>query len=93
MNISNRYLDLRPVVENAAKVFGLQAHTVNSEDGGADEDEGGWWLYGATWMILSKNQDFMNRDALRHAAAPPSTKPNTIPLWTDDYASMFRILQ
>ena len=93
VNISNRYLDLRPVVENAAKVFGLQAHTVNSEDGGADEDEGGWWLYGATWMILSKNQDFMNRDALRHAAAPPSTKPNTIPLWTDDYASMFRILQ
>ncbi len=93
VNISNRYLDLRPVVENAAKVFGLQAHTVNSEDGGADEDEGGWWLYGATWMILSKNQEFMNRDALRYAAAPPSTKPNTIPLWTDDYASMFQILQ
>lgn len=93
VNISNRYLDLRPVVENAAKVFGLRAHTVNSDDGGADEDEGGWWLYGATWMILSKNQDFMDRDALRHAAAPPSAKPNTIPLWTDDYASMFRILQ
>ena len=36
---------------------------------------------------------FMNRAALRNFASPPATTPNTLPLWTDDYASMFRILQ
>jgi hypothetical protein len=35
----------------------------------------------------------MLRDALRQAARPPSAKPNDIPLWTDDYTSMFRVLQ
>ena len=94
VNISNRYLDLRPVVENAAKEFGFQTHHINSGDGASEEDEtGGWWLYGSSWMILSKNTDFMNRAALRAVASPPLTKPNTIPLWTDDYASMFTILQ
>ena len=94
VNISNRYLDLRPVVENAAKAFGFQTIHVNSEDGmGEQDEESAWWLYGSSWMILSKNTEFMNRGPLRHAASPALTKPNTIPLWTDDYASMFTILQ
>jgi hypothetical protein len=94
VNISNRYLDLRPVVENAAREFDLNVHTINSEDGGADEnEEGGWWLYSSTWMILSRNEEFMNRGALRFAASPPIPYNPDIPLWTDDYTSMFRILQ
>src|SRR5690606_260580 len=31
VNISNRYLDLRPVVENAARLFGFKSHTIDSE--------------------------------------------------------------
>jgi hypothetical protein len=93
VNISNRYLDLRPVVENAARHFGLRSHHIDSSDGGYDEESGGgWWLYAATWMILSKNDTFMNLEPLRQAASPPVTKPNDIPLWTDDYTSMYRIL-
>ncbi len=93
VNISNRYLDLRPVVENAAKHFGLQSHHVDSADGGYDEESGGgWWLYAATWMILSRNEAFMNHESLRQAASPPDARRNDIPLWTDDYTSMYRIL-
>ena len=93
VNISNRYLDLRPVVENAARAFNLRSHTISSEDGDMEEgEEGAWWLYGATWMILSRNDAFMNHDALVRAASP-AAPANTIPLWTDDYTSMFRILQ
>jgi hypothetical protein len=93
VNISNRYLNLRPVIENAAKAFNYQVHHIECEDGiGNDDEEGAWWLYGNTWMILSKNETFMSRPALRDAASPPA-KPNTIPLWTDDYSSMFRVLQ
>jgi hypothetical protein len=95
VNISNRYLDLRPVVENAARAFGYQTHHINSEDGGGGDDDsyGGWWLYSSSWMILSKNKEFMERSALRHVASPPLTAPNNVPLWTDDYTSMFKILQ
>lgn len=93
VNISNRFLDLRPVVENAAKEFGFQALHINSDDGGGEEEgESAWWLYGSSWMILSKNTEFLNRGALRQAASPPLSEPNKIPLWTDDYASMFEIL-
>jgi hypothetical protein len=94
VNISNRYLDLRPVVENAAREFKFQSHTINSEDGGADENgDGGWWLYASTWMILSRNTEFMGRAALQHAATPATGNYDAIPLWTDDYSSMFNILQ
>jgi hypothetical protein len=92
VNISNRYLNLRPVVENAARAFNFESHCIENEDTTADEDEGGWWLYPSTWMILSQNQEFMQRDALRYKASPSEPR-NDIPLWTDDYTSMFKILQ
>ncbi len=93
VNISNRYLDLRPVVEQAARAFGYMAHSIDSEDGSLDDEEGGWWFYAASWMILSKNQEFMNREELRRVANPPLPPRSDIPLWTDDYSSMFRILK
>ncbi|MBI5766461.1 MAG: fused MFS/spermidine synthase [Verrucomicrobia bacterium] len=93
VNISNRYLNLRPVIENAAREFDYPVHHIECEDGSDDDDDGGaWWLYGNTWMVLSKNTGFMARHALRSVASPPA-KPNDIPLWTDDYSSMFRVLQ
>ena len=91
VNISNRYLNLRPVVENAASLFGYKAHQIENDDGSDDENEGAWWFYASTWMILSKNQEFMSRPAVSTAASPPAA-PNDIPLWTDDYTSMFRVL-
>ena len=93
VNISNRYLDLRPVVENAARAIGFQSHTIECEDGSDDEEEGAWWLYGSSFVVLSKNRAFMENAALRNAASPPTSGPATIPLWTDDYTSMFRVLK
>jgi SAM-dependent methyltransferase len=97
VNITNRYLDLQPVVENAAEVFGFRAHRIDTNDGGGEHDhssgDGGWWLYASSWMLLSHNEDFMERSALRYAASAPSMNRSRIPLWTDDYTSMFRILQ
>jgi len=93
VNISNRYLNLRPVIENAAREFHFESHHIECEDGSDDEDEGAWWLYGSSWMVLSKNREFMLNSALRTAASPGASQPNNIPLWTDDYTSMFRVLQ
>ncbi|MFM7752359.1 MAG: hypothetical protein ACKPB0_18280, partial [Opitutaceae bacterium] len=93
VNISNRYLDLRPVVENAARLLGYDVLTIDSDDGAGEDEDGGWWFYAATFMVLSKNKEFMSREALRGAASPSAPARTDIPLWTDDYASMFRILK
>jgi hypothetical protein len=98
VNISNRHLNLRPVIENAARAVGFPAHHIDCADGKGDDDnvddeEGGaWWLYANSWMVLSRNQEFMAHPGLRAAASPPAPA-NDIPLWTDDYSSMFRVLQ
>ncbi|MES2692167.1 MAG: fused MFS/spermidine synthase [Verrucomicrobiota bacterium] len=93
VNISNRYLDLRPVVENAARAFGYQSHHINNEEGDEQEESGSWWLYGSAWMVLSKNEQFMKNYEMMRASSPPVAAQKNIPLWTDDYASMFPILQ
>ena len=81
------------MIEGAARALGFQSHHIECEDGvSGDEDDGAWWLYGNTWMVLSPNQGFMARSALTSAASPPAPA-NDIPLWTDDYSSLFRVLQ
>ena len=51
VHISNRYLDLEPVVENVAKEFGYERLSISDGDGERD-----WWIYSSTWVLLSKNK-------------------------------------
>jgi tetratricopeptide (TPR) repeat protein len=44
-------------------------------------------------MLLSRNGEIMNSPAIRLAARPPQTSPGSVPLWTDDFASLFQILR
>ena len=87
IHISNRYLDLEPVVENVAKEFGYLHLSVS--DGEGDKD---WWIYSSTWVLLSKNQELMSTIT---SLAKPNTdekSKKTVPLWTDDYASLLPIM-
>jgi hypothetical protein len=93
IHTSNQYLDLEPVVANAARHFNLKVATVNYDEEGDDEDnEHEWWVYSSTWIILSRNEEIMNSPAIRQAASPANTNAVNIPLWTDDFASLFQIL-
>jgi SAM-dependent methyltransferase len=87
VHISNRYLDLEPVVENLAKEFGYERLSISDGDGDKD-----WWIYSSTWVLLSKNKEFMAliKTKTEAAKADPSTK--VVPLWTDDYASLWPIM-
>lgn len=88
MHISNHYLNLEPVVINLARQFGYKLASIDYEE--ADDE---WWLYGSTWVLLSRSEQVINRPAIRDAASVVNTNSTKVPLWTDDFASLFQILR
>lgn len=99
VHISNRYLNLEPVVANVARHFNYHLAVISWEEGNADEGEWNdewvdeWWLYSSTWVLLTRNEDIINASAIREAASPAKPNSVNIPLWTDDFASLFQILE
>jgi hypothetical protein len=88
VHISNRYLDLRPVVEAIAKEYQLHFATIDDQPG-FDE----WWLYGSTWMLLTTDQAFLQQASIADAAQEAPDESAKTVLWTDDHASMFKVLK
>jgi hypothetical protein len=90
VHISNHYLDLEPVVVNLARHFGYQLAAIDYED---TENEGDWWLYSSTWVLLTRNPQILNSPAIHAAAYTVKTNNLAVPLWTDDFTSLFQILK
>ena len=88
VHISNHYLDLEPVVMNLARRFNYEVATIDCDEAG---DE--WWLYSSTWMLLTRDVRIINLPAIHWAATPPATNSVRIPLWTDDFTSLFPLLK
>ena len=86
VHISNRYLDLRPVVERLAAEFGLSTVCIS------EDSEANWWVYATTWVLVSRDKTFL---AAKDIAAAADTAAGTKagPLWTDDFASLYAILK
>jgi hypothetical protein len=86
VNITNRYIDLAPVIKQVAKKNGMGVTRVTTEQ---DWDH---LLYHTDFMMISKNQDFL-------AANPPVLIPKyvqpdyEVPLWTDKFSNLFSILK
>jgi SAM-dependent methyltransferase len=98
VHISNRYLNLAPVVANLASHFKLRSATISVEEdsSGDGEDDGGeprWWDYSSTWVLLTRDAAFLDQTAIAGAASKPETADKKIPLWTDDYTSLYPVLQ
>ena len=77
-NISNWYLDLRPVVAGLAEQNGLNAVRVRSQ--------------ASEWVLLCPNAAMLRLPNLRERSAPLDLKGRRV-LWTDDYSNLFQILR
>jgi hypothetical protein len=86
VHISNRYLDLKPVLHEAAARFGRHARIVDED---SDDDRG---VYGSTWVLISDDAKTFEHSPLEKAAAPLETEKR-VRLWTDDYSDLWRILK
>ncbi len=88
IHISNRHLDLRPVVEGLARHHEL--HFVNISD---SVDKADWWLYSTSWMLLSADAARLDVPEIRQAAEEPPDETARYVDWTDDHASLFEVLK
>jgi SAM-dependent methyltransferase len=87
VHISNRFLDLEPVVLGLADRFGLGTAVITSED----NDETG--LMGATWVLVTANLEFLEYEPIRNASRPASENTTARIDWTDDYSNLIRIVK
>lgn len=86
VHISNRFIDLKPVLERQAAALGKRVLVVETED-----NESGR-CYGTTWVLISSNAALFDQPAFKKAGQNP--QPATwLPLWTDDYSNIFRVLR
>jgi hypothetical protein len=84
IHISNRYLDLGPVVQQEAKALGKPAILISSgEDPGGDN-------FGADWVLVTTNPATL--DHLSQFSAKIAAKPR-LRMWTDDYSNLWQILK
>ena len=85
IHVSNRYLDLSPVVERMADHYGLAVVSVS--DAGGDE----WWMYASTWLLLARDPAVLARPGIADAA-DRCGRGEGFPLWTDDFASIWPLV-
>lgn len=87
LHVSNRFLDLKPVVARVAASLGLHAMLIDDpeEDGRPDKAS-------SDWILLSKTRRLLDLPALRDfAKALPSSEPKH--LWTDDFSNIAAVLR
>jgi len=84
IHISNRYLDLDPVVRGLADYLKFKVLRIDST---GDDDTG---TSTADWMLLTRNEALLKK--LANDATKPPAEPKML-LWTDEYSDLWRILK
>jgi hypothetical protein len=82
-HISNRSVDLKPVIFNLAQRFGFSA--IDVEGGKRETDT-------SEWVLLSRDPTVLQVAPLEAAGKPLRASAN-IPLWTDDFSNLVQVLR
>ncbi len=83
VHITNRYLDLEPIVLGLAERFKLGHVLIVNGNGGEA-------MYSSDWLILSKNKDLIKELSQYEN---PETEPKKPILWTDGKSNLFDVLK
>ncbi len=96
VHVSNRYMDLRPVVGNIAKAQGWQAWAYRDQ-GAEDKKIQGTWLTGSMWIMLTPNAAVSDAQFARMPGANSGWKKlegdPARKVWTDNYANTLSVLK
>ena len=84
LHVTNRFVDLLPIVQRLADTTGLGALYVENF---ASEER---VVNSSDWVLLTRNQAFLDLEAVRVDEEP---MPAAGPLWTDDFSSLFEVVE
>ena len=85
VHISNRYLNLQPVLEGEVHATQKIARVVDTEDDDTVD------VFGATWVLITSPATGFKGEIPSNSEPLDSKK--TVRLWTDDYSNLFKILK
>ena len=83
-HVTNRFLDLVPVVHALAQTQGLEAVWIH--DGGEDV-----LASRSDWVLVSSNRALLAKPRIAEAATPITARPD-VGVWTDDFNNLFQVL-
>jgi len=85
-HISNRHLDLQPVLWKLAQEFGLSIIRIDKAANADGE-------FPSIWVLLSRDPELLNLPGLKARYQDLGSYSTDLPLWTDDYSNLFQILK
>jgi len=84
-HVTNRFLDLAPVVKRIAGEHGLQVALIADD---AEESD----FARTDWVLVTRDQALLQRPEIARFASEISDIPG-LGVWTDDFNNLFRILK
>jgi spermidine synthase len=84
VHVSNRHLDLRPVVRALAATAGKEARVIHARQPQVPGTNA------SDWIVVTSNAEYLGRAELQ--VAPSATKEPAL-LWTDDFSSPWHVLK
>jgi len=84
VHISNRYLDLYPLVKGLAAASNRQTVYINNESDHVNES--------STWILVTSNPRYLEHALILENDASPD-KPRPPLVFTDDYSNLYKILK
>ncbi len=85
VHVSNKHLDLTPVVKLIAASLHKDARVIDTED---EQNQ----VFGATWVLVASKPSYFDGELVRSAAVG-IPMPRNMRIWTDDYSNLFQILK
>jgi len=85
VHISNRYINLEPVLERGAAALNKTVRTYETDD---NEDG---TCYGTTWVLLASDPAIFKREEMT-VGVRPAPAP-WLKTWTDDYSNIYRVVR
>jgi hypothetical protein len=87
VHISNKHLDLVPVLWQLARYFNLKLLLVRTQ---GDIAHG---IFATNWVLLARQPALLENPAIARYAEPMEGYSTQVSLWTDDYSNLFQILR
>jgi SAM-dependent methyltransferase len=91
VHISNRFLDLEPVLAAMARAGGWQARVLALRDPGGKGP--GWVTAGSSWVALSRNPARLQALVAAGGGWRPLHGQSGLAPWSDDFASVLPVLR